>query len=56
MSRLPGENYKKKLFYFFRVNALCIFCVALCKFGHQKFVITITASSLRFGQLIEVCE
>ena len=47
MSRLPGENLKKKLFYFFQV-------IALCKFGHRKLDIskTITARSFKLGQLI----
>ena len=50
-----------KVILFFRVIALCIFLViALCKFGHQKFVIKIftcleknTSRSFKRGQLIE---
>ena len=59
MRSLFGENYKNVIILFL-VIALCNFReIALCKFGNRKFVIkinskTITASSLRFGHLIEV--
>ena len=57
MSGLPGENYKK--ISFFLVIALCIFrVIALwtAKIYVKDVSKTITASSLRFGQLIEVGE
>ena len=46
MSRLPGENLKKNLFFL---------VIALCQFGHRKLDIakTVTARSFLLGQLIE---
>ena len=57
MSRLPSKN--KKIYILFFSYHLCIVLVnAFCKFGLSKtsnkdILKTITASSLRFGQLKE---
>ena len=58
MSRVPVELFKSFFCYFFELLPFAFFqVIALCKFGHQKLVIkisqTISASSLRFGQLKE---
>ena len=47
MSRLPGENLKKKNIFFL--------VIALCKFGHRKLDISkiVTARSFKIGQLID---
>ena len=51
MSRLIGENYLKKLFYFFsNYLPLHIWTLKICNHDISK---TITARSFKLGQLIE---
>ena len=50
MSRLIGENLKKKLFFFSSYYPLQIWNLKSCIHDISK---TITARSFKFGQLIE---
>ena len=50
VSRLPNENLKKKVYYFFSYFPLQVLALKTCSQGISK---TITASSFKLCQLIE---
>ena len=51
MSRSIGENFKKKLFYFFSIYLpLQIWTLKICNHDISKII---TARSFKLGQLIE---
>ena len=50
MSRLIGENYKKKYFNFFELSPFADLDLIICNHDISK---TITARSFKLGQLIE---
>ena len=61
MSRLFGENYKKKVIIYFSYCSLqfssnCPLQIWTSKIFNKDISKTITDSSLRFGHLIEVGE
>ena len=51
MSRLPGENLKKKIYiYFFNYLPLQVWTLKICNHDISK---SVTARSFKLGQLIE---